>query len=255
MCSWEPCKLEALNHTDHFAEGQKLEVCGLIPSELEVTFPSLWAGGVGHVHSDAEVQRVSFWEYWASFNVCPLELLQLPPLGELAQTGPGWFRFEHQWAGWAHLLTGLGFWSLCWAVTLLWWYQCSVWWFVCLDLQCSLSCPLHPAVVPKSWFSLPSAGSVSVHPLSIIWPLFWHPAWRVCTSPAILQALVSIWIPFDVCPAVIVWDTWAQESWAERCGQPWAGKKHPWGDESCELLMCFNRQVKYWLLLCWAHGG
>lgn len=63
MCSWEPCKLEALNHTDHFAEGQKLEVCGLISSELEVTFPSLWAGGVVHVHSDAEVQRVSFWEY------------------------------------------------------------------------------------------------------------------------------------------------------------------------------------------------
>lgn len=42
MCSWEPCKLEALNHTDHFAEGQKLEVCGLISNELEVTFPSLW---------------------------------------------------------------------------------------------------------------------------------------------------------------------------------------------------------------------
>lgn len=64
MCSWESRELEAPNHADHFAGGQKLEVCGLIPAELEVTFPSLWAGGVVHaVHSRAESQRVSFWEH------------------------------------------------------------------------------------------------------------------------------------------------------------------------------------------------
>lgn len=105
-----------------------------------------------------------------------------------------------------------------------------------------------PSLMMEVWVSTPC-------PQFGLSVLFWHSAWSVCTSPAILQALVSVWIPFGVCPAALVWDTWAQESWAERCGQPWAGKKHLWGDESCELLMCFNRQVKYWLLLCWAYGG
>lgn len=58
---------------------------------------------------------------------------------------------------------------------------------MCLDLQCSLSCPLHPSVVPRSWLSLPSAGSVSVHPLSTVWPL--------CSVLAPPQQSCRLWCP------------------------------------------------------------
>lgn len=110
---------------------------------------------------------------------------------------------------------------------------------------------------PKAGYPCVVLGVLSVRPLSTIWPffLFWHPTWSICIFTAIPQTLVLVWIPFGVCPAVVGSDTWPQESWTERCRQPWAGKECPWGDECCELHTCFSRQVKYWLVLCWAHGG
>lgn len=63
---------------------------------------------------------------------------------------------------------------------------------------------------PKAGYPYVVLGVLSVHPLSTIWPffLFWHPTWSICIFTAIPQTLVSVWIPFGVCPEVVGSDTW-----------------------------------------------
>lgn len=159
----------------------------------------------------------------------PFETAAVAPfrgVGGVDRTWVAWGQTPVIWLGTIPWL-GWGFELFVELLPLLWWYHCSVWWFVCLDLQCSLSCPLHPNVVPKSWFSLPSAGSVSVHPMSTIWPLCSVLALslkrlHLPSNPAGSGVrLDSLWCPSCSCclghlsTGELSWEVWTALGWKE----------------------------------------
>lgn len=130
-----------------------------------------------------------------------------------------------------------------------------MWWFLCLDLPCSLSCPLHPHVVPKH---LCMPGVLTVLSLSRTWPFFFS-VWASSLKHLHLYSnptdsgvpLKSLWcLSCSCCLGCLTTGELNPEvqtvlSWNECLG----------GDEHWEHHMCFNNQVEYWLVLCWTHGG
>lgn len=112
-------------------------------------------------------------------------------------------------------------------------------------LSSTLCCP----PPPQSEYPYVVLGFVSVCSLSRIWPfsLFRHLTRSICIPGATPQTLLFLWIPF----LLQLW-SWAPDPRRTEleCSSGLASIIH---GENTELHMSFSEQLKYWLVLHWAH--